>query len=195
MLNLLAGNVSGSRVYDRDALEQWMGADLPWSDATHVAADGPGVPQRPARPRLRLRPGQAARALPHRVRGRGRLAAQRRGAARAAPVGGAARLQPPLRPARGRERPAQAAHAPRRPQLRGARACRRRRARPRRQPRRAHPHADIAATAVVYRRLLGAGNRLAVTAGDGHDALLHPPSTASPARQGGRASTPAWTAR
>ncbi|MFC4120151.1 CehA/McbA family metallohydrolase [Nonomuraea zeae] len=40
VLNLLAGNVSGSRVYDREALEHWTGEDLPWSDATHVARMG-----------------------------------------------------------------------------------------------------------------------------------------------------------
>jgi hypothetical protein len=40
VLNLLAGNVSGSRVYDREALEHWTGEDLPWSDGTHVARMG-----------------------------------------------------------------------------------------------------------------------------------------------------------
>ncbi|MFD1937467.1 CehA/McbA family metallohydrolase [Nonomuraea mangrovi] len=40
VLNLLAGNVSGARVYDREALDHWAGADLPWSDGTHVARMG-----------------------------------------------------------------------------------------------------------------------------------------------------------
>ncbi|MFI6925523.1 CehA/McbA family metallohydrolase [Nonomuraea spiralis] len=40
VLNLLAGNVSGARVYDREALDHWAGMDLPWSDATHVARMG-----------------------------------------------------------------------------------------------------------------------------------------------------------
>lgn len=40
VLNLLAGNVSGRRVYDREALEHWTGRDLPWSDGTHVARMG-----------------------------------------------------------------------------------------------------------------------------------------------------------
>lgn len=40
VLNLLAGNVSGSRVYDREALDHWIGRDLPWSDATHLARMG-----------------------------------------------------------------------------------------------------------------------------------------------------------
>ncbi|MFE0152696.1 CehA/McbA family metallohydrolase [Nonomuraea sp. NPDC059007] len=40
VLNLLAGNVSGARVYDREALAHWIGRDLPWSDATHIARMG-----------------------------------------------------------------------------------------------------------------------------------------------------------
>ncbi|MGP3960394.1 CehA/McbA family metallohydrolase [Nonomuraea sp. 3N208] len=40
VLNLLAGNVSGRRVYDREALEYWTCEDLPWSDATHIARMG-----------------------------------------------------------------------------------------------------------------------------------------------------------
>ncbi|TYB59464.1 hypothetical protein FXF51_33830 [Nonomuraea sp. PA05] len=40
VLNLLAGNVSGRRVYDREALEHWTGRDLPWSDGTHLARMG-----------------------------------------------------------------------------------------------------------------------------------------------------------
>ncbi|MFC4008650.1 CehA/McbA family metallohydrolase [Nonomuraea purpurea] len=40
VLNLLAGNVSGRRVYDREALEVWADRDLPWSDAAHVARMG-----------------------------------------------------------------------------------------------------------------------------------------------------------
>jgi hypothetical protein len=40
VLNLVAGNVTGERVYDREALEHWAGRDLPWSDATHVARMG-----------------------------------------------------------------------------------------------------------------------------------------------------------
>ncbi|MDL4822117.1 CehA/McbA family metallohydrolase [Actinomadura opuntiae] len=40
VLNLVAGNVAGDRVYDREALEHWAGDDLPWSDATHIARLG-----------------------------------------------------------------------------------------------------------------------------------------------------------
>ncbi|GAA4575269.1 CehA/McbA family metallohydrolase [Planotetraspora kaengkrachanensis] len=40
VLNLVAGNVSGERVYDREALQHWAGRDLPWSDAVHIARMG-----------------------------------------------------------------------------------------------------------------------------------------------------------
>lgn len=40
MLNLVAGNVAGDRVYDLEALRHWAGRDLPWSDAGHVARMG-----------------------------------------------------------------------------------------------------------------------------------------------------------
>ncbi|SEL33585.1 CehA/McbA family metallohydrolase [Nonomuraea pusilla] len=40
VLNLVAGNVSGERVYDREALEHWVGRDLPWSDERHLARIG-----------------------------------------------------------------------------------------------------------------------------------------------------------
>ncbi|TYK42724.1 CehA/McbA family metallohydrolase [Actinomadura decatromicini] len=40
VLNLVAGNVASRRVYDREALEHWAGRDLPWSDAAHVARLG-----------------------------------------------------------------------------------------------------------------------------------------------------------
>lgn len=40
VLNLVAGNVAGERVYDLEAFEHWVGQDLPWSDGTHVARMG-----------------------------------------------------------------------------------------------------------------------------------------------------------
>ncbi|GAA3446047.1 CehA/McbA family metallohydrolase [Planomonospora venezuelensis] len=40
VLNLVAGNVSSARVYDAEALEHWAGRDLPWSDAAHLARVG-----------------------------------------------------------------------------------------------------------------------------------------------------------
>ncbi|TDC90171.1 CehA/McbA family metallohydrolase [Actinomadura sp. 7K507] len=40
VLNLVAGNVASQRVYDREALEHWAGRDMPWSDAAHIARLG-----------------------------------------------------------------------------------------------------------------------------------------------------------
>ncbi|GAA4515509.1 CehA/McbA family metallohydrolase [Nonomuraea ferruginea] len=40
VLNLVAGNVASARVYDREALEHWLGRDLPWSDGRHLARIG-----------------------------------------------------------------------------------------------------------------------------------------------------------
>ncbi|MEV4107056.1 CehA/McbA family metallohydrolase [Nonomuraea sp. NPDC049695] len=40
VLNLVAGNVSSERVYDVEALAHWAGEDLPWSDDRHVARMG-----------------------------------------------------------------------------------------------------------------------------------------------------------
>ncbi|WP_235854914.1 CehA/McbA family metallohydrolase [Nonomuraea aridisoli] len=40
VLNLVAGNVASERVYDVEALERWVGEDLPWSDERHLARIG-----------------------------------------------------------------------------------------------------------------------------------------------------------
>ncbi|GAA5049990.1 hypothetical protein HNP84_004165 [Thermocatellispora tengchongensis] len=40
VLHLVAGNAAGERVYDLEALTHWAGRDLPWSDATHLARFG-----------------------------------------------------------------------------------------------------------------------------------------------------------
>ncbi|MCK2212831.1 CehA/McbA family metallohydrolase [Actinomadura sp. ATCC 31491] len=40
VLNLVAGNVAGARVYDDEALAHWAGRDLPWSDGRHLATIG-----------------------------------------------------------------------------------------------------------------------------------------------------------
>ncbi|MDF5758210.1 CehA/McbA family metallohydrolase [Spongiactinospora sp. TRM90649] len=40
VLNLVAGNVATDRVYDAEALRHWAGRDLPWSDATHIGRMG-----------------------------------------------------------------------------------------------------------------------------------------------------------
>ncbi|TMR91357.1 CehA/McbA family metallohydrolase [Nonomuraea basaltis] len=40
VLNLVAGNVASERVYDMEALAHWSGKDLPWSDDRHLARVG-----------------------------------------------------------------------------------------------------------------------------------------------------------
>ncbi|MEO3870447.1 CehA/McbA family metallohydrolase [Nonomuraea sp. B12E4] len=40
VLNLVAGNVASGRVYDVEALAHWAGEDLPWSDGRHLARLG-----------------------------------------------------------------------------------------------------------------------------------------------------------
>ncbi|MEQ4719028.1 CehA/McbA family metallohydrolase [Nonomuraea sp. B19D2] len=40
VLNLVAGNVASARVYDVEALAHWAGEDLPWSDDRHLARIG-----------------------------------------------------------------------------------------------------------------------------------------------------------
>ncbi|MFI7639569.1 CehA/McbA family metallohydrolase [Nonomuraea sp. NPDC049400] len=40
VLNLVAGNVASGRVYDIEALAHWAGKDLPWSDDRHLARIG-----------------------------------------------------------------------------------------------------------------------------------------------------------
>jgi hypothetical protein len=40
VLGLVAGNVGGERVYDVEALACWLGRDLPWSDSEHLARFG-----------------------------------------------------------------------------------------------------------------------------------------------------------
>lgn len=40
VLNLVAGNVAGERVYDVEAAREWAGRDLPWSDSRHLARFG-----------------------------------------------------------------------------------------------------------------------------------------------------------
>ena len=40
LMNLVAANASGTRVFDREALEEWAGHDLPWSSGSAVARMG-----------------------------------------------------------------------------------------------------------------------------------------------------------
>ena len=40
LMNLVAGNATGTRVFDREALEEWAGHDLPWSSSSGIARMG-----------------------------------------------------------------------------------------------------------------------------------------------------------
>ncbi|WP_283132967.1 CehA/McbA family metallohydrolase [Rhizohabitans arisaemae] len=40
VLNLLAGNYTSSLIFEREALDVWAGRDLPWSDSSHIARMG-----------------------------------------------------------------------------------------------------------------------------------------------------------
>ncbi|HXW80093.1 MAG TPA: CehA/McbA family metallohydrolase, partial [Acidimicrobiales bacterium] len=40
LMNLVAANATGTRVFDREALEEWAGHDLPWSSGSSVARMG-----------------------------------------------------------------------------------------------------------------------------------------------------------
>ncbi|MBE1561156.1 CehA/McbA family metallohydrolase [Nonomuraea africana] len=164
VLNLLAGNVSGSRVYDRDALDQWTGADLPWSDDTHVARMG--VEYRndllghvhafgQAKPPERFHTGFAGEAdWPPNAEALRELRQSGALLGYSHPFGTPlTENDPPQRLMRpvARNCAARALVADAALGLVDSLDV--------------LTHADIGATAVVYRRLLGAGNRLAVTAG------------------------------
>ncbi|GAA3468431.1 CehA/McbA family metallohydrolase [Nonomuraea roseola] len=164
VLNLLAGNVSGARVYDRDALEQWMGADLPWSDATHVARMGLEYRNDllghvyafgQTKPPERFHTGFAGEAdWPPNAEALRELRQSGALLGYSHPFG----------------RPVAESDPPKRLMRPVARNCAARElvadaALGLVDSLDVLTHADIAATAVVYRRLLGAGNRLAVTAG------------------------------
>ncbi|MCK2218871.1 CehA/McbA family metallohydrolase [Actinomadura sp. ATCC 31491] len=187
VLNLLAGNVAGRRVYDREALDRWTGRDLPWSDGTHVARMG--VEYR--NDLLGHFYAFAPRAAPGRfhtgfagdddwppnadglreLRGLGALVGYSHPFHAAAPDpvtdGGppAGVLSPVPRDCAARELVADAALG-----LVDSLDV--------------LTHASIPATAAVYRRLVGAGNRLAVTAGT--DAVI------SFTRSGSRSNPPGW---
>ncbi|TMR11277.1 hypothetical protein ETD86_36220 [Nonomuraea turkmeniaca] len=183
VLNLLAGNVSGRRVYDREALDHWTGEDLPWSDATHIARMG--VEYRndllghiyafaPRAAPLRFHTGFDGDAdwPPNadglrELRGLGALVGYshpfRTPIADGAPPKGV--VSPVPRNCAARELVADAALG-----LVDSLDV--------------LTHASIPATAAVYRRLIGAGNRLAVTAGT--DAMI------SFTRSDNQSNPPGW---
>lgn len=182
VLNLVAGNVASRRVYDREALEHWAGRDLPWSDATHIARLGVeyrndllghlyafGV----AAPPVRFHTGFLGAAdWPPNAAGCREL--RRLGAV----LGYSHPFHVPV------EQDAAPAAV-----LAGGRNCSSREivadaALGLIDSLDVLNHSSIQATAVVYRRLLGAGNTLAVTAGT--DTML------SFQRRGNQSSPPGW---
>ncbi|GAA3139104.1 hypothetical protein GCM10010466_32810 [Planomonospora alba] len=182
VLNLVAGNVSSARVYDAEALEHWAGRDLPWSDATHLARIG--VEYRndllghffaftPAAPPSRFHTGFLGTAdwppnsaACEELRGLGAVTGYSHPFH--APVAETDGPEAALlwrRNCSAREIVADAALG-----LVDALDV--------------LNHSSVQATAVVYRRLIGAGNRLAVTAGT--DSMV------SFARRGSQSSPPGW---
>ncbi|MDP9862135.1 MULTISPECIES: CehA/McbA family metallohydrolase [Streptosporangium] len=182
VLNLVAGNVSSERVYDSEALAHWAGRDLPWSDATHLARVGVeyrndllghlyafGVSAPPSR----FHTGFLGTAdwPPNSVACR-----ELRG------LGAITGYSHPFHP------PVHDDDVPDRV-LAWGRNCSAREivtdaALGLVDSLDVLNHSSIAATAAVYRRLVGAGNRLAVTAGT--DAMV------SFARRGNQSSPPGW---
>ncbi len=164
VLNLLAGNVSGARVHDLAALEHWVGRDLPWSDATHVARMGVEY-------RNDLL-GHVSAFAPDKVPGRFHTGfdgqadwpPNAEGLRELRELGALVGYSHPFSLAIGEQDPPSAVIGP------VPRACAARElvadaALGLVDSMDVLTHADIAASAAVYRRLIGAGNRLAVTAG------------------------------
>ncbi|MEU5878939.1 CehA/McbA family metallohydrolase [Spirillospora sp. NPDC047279] len=182
VLNLVAGNVSSDRVYDREALEHWAGQDLPWSDATHIARMGVeyrndvlghlyafGVPVPPERYHTGFLgtvdwPPNSAACRDLRARG--------------AIMGYSHPFHIPMRED---DPPAAALTAGRNC---SARECVADAALGLIDSMDVLNHSSIVTTAIVYRRLLGAGNVLAVTAST--DAMF------SFNRRGSQSSPPGW---
>ncbi|MFI6598395.1 CehA/McbA family metallohydrolase [Nonomuraea sp. NPDC050536] len=164
VLNLLAGNVSGARVYDLAALEHWMGRDLPWSDATHLARMGVEY-------RNDLL-GHVSAFAPSRVPGRFHTGFD--GEADWPPnadalrelreLGAVVGYSHPFHLAIGEQAPPAAVIGPV-PRVCASRELVADAALGLVDGMDVLTHANIAACAAVYRRLVGAGNRLAVTAG------------------------------
>ncbi|SDJ66419.1 hypothetical protein SAMN05421874_102616 [Nonomuraea maritima] len=182
VLNLVAGNVASERVYDVEALEQWVGKDLPWSDDRHVARIGVeyrndllghctafglrGVPGR-----YHTGFGDAPDWPPNAV-----------ACEELRELGGIISYGHPFHTAFGEEDPPDIV-------LSRGRACSAREivagaALGHVDTLDVLNHSSILATAAVYRRLVGAGNRLAVTAGT--DAVL------SFCRRGTASAPPGW---
>ncbi|MQY09381.1 CehA/McbA family metallohydrolase [Actinomadura macrotermitis] len=182
VLNLVAGNVATERVYDREALAHWAGQDLPWSDGAHVARLGVeyrndllghiyafGVAAPPARFHTGF--GDAMDWPPN-----------AEGCRELRSLGAVLGYSHPFHLPMGDDDPPASA-------LASGRNCSAREivadaALGLVDSLDVLNHSSVQATAVVYRRLLGAGVRLAATAGT--DAML------SFARRGNQSSPPGW---
>ncbi|MBW8485636.1 CehA/McbA family metallohydrolase [Actinomadura parmotrematis] len=182
VLNLVAGNVASDLVYDREALAHWAGRDLPWSDETHLARVGVeyrndllghfyafGVEAPPARFHTGF---LGAADWPPNAEGARELRA----------LGGLLGYSHPFHLPMAEDDPPGAA-------LTAGRNCSAREivadaALGLVDTLDVLNHSSIEATAAVYRRLLGAGVRLAATAGT--DAML------SFQRRGNQSSPPGW---
>ncbi|TMR30431.1 hypothetical protein ETD85_29195 [Nonomuraea zeae] len=182
VLNLVAGNVASERVYDVEALAHWVGEDLPWSDDHHLARLGVEYRNDVVGHLTAF----GLRALP------GRYHAGFQGTADWPPnavacaelraLGGVTSYGHPFHTAFGDDDPPDKV-------LDRGRDCSAREivadaALGLVDTLDVLNHSSVAATAAVYRRLIGAGNRLAVTAGT--DAVL------SFCRRGTASSPPGW---
>ncbi|WP_236667981.1 MULTISPECIES: CehA/McbA family metallohydrolase [unclassified Nonomuraea] len=182
VLNLVAGNVASGRVYDLEALAHWAGEDLPWSDDRHLARIGVeyrsdlvghltafGLREPPRRCHTGF---QGTADWPPNTVACEELRA----------LGGVIGYGHPFHTAFGEDDPPGAV-------LGRGRNCSAREivadaALGLVDALDVLNHSSIDATAAVYRRLVGAGNRLAVTAGT--DAVL------SFCRRGTASSPPGW---
>ncbi|MFI7692696.1 CehA/McbA family metallohydrolase [Nonomuraea sp. NPDC049655] len=182
VLNLVAGNVASERVYDAEALEQWVGKDLPWSDDRHLARIG--VEYR--NDVLGHCTAFGLRGLPSRYHtGFGGTADWPPNAAACEELralGGIVSYGHPFHTAFGDDDPPDVV-------LDRGRSCAAREivadaALGLIDSLDVLNHSSVLATAAVYRRLIGAGNRLAVTAGT--DAVL------SFCRRGTASAPPGW---
>ncbi|MEU8802246.1 CehA/McbA family metallohydrolase [Spirillospora sp. NPDC048819] len=182
VLNLVAGNVASQRVYDREALEHWAGRDMPWSDATHLARLG-----------VEYRNDLLGHLYAFGVTAPpGRFHTGFLGTADFPPNGVGCRELRDLGAVLGYSHPfhiPMSEDDPPAAALAGGRNCSSREivadaALGLIDSLDVLNHSSIQTTAIVYRRLLGAGNTLAVTAGT--DAML------SFQRRGNQSSPPGW---
>lgn len=182
VLNLVAGNVSTVRVYDREALEHWAGRDAPWSAPGHLARFGVEY-RNDLLGHLYAFGMESPPDLFHTgFLGTDDWPANAEGIRRLAALGAIVGYSHPFHnPVNEDGSPSEA--------LSDGRNCSAREIVADAALGLVHSldvlnHSDVHATARVYRRLIGAGNRLAVTAGS--DTQI------SFTRRGNQSSPPGW---